>query len=239
MSFSIFYCTTRNGKNTRQQHLDVIRKKHGLHYVPLPVRIYIFNVIRDGDDKSKAAADTLVALYAPIHVDDLYRSRTLVGSHVALCHAVSAERGEVLRLIISLREMLTSPSCRVLGDRRRRTRPEWRSQWQAHRSKTRKCQTPSARQRFLCERHVCHSYTSRAITNMNQNSVSNGQLNNSHSARLEFSGKLMLLLFFFFSTAGHLTQKKKIIKINKINEEPLFNTGTKKKSNSPPIHSCL
>lgn len=106
-------------------------------------------------------------------------------------------RGEVLRLIISLREMLTSPSCRVPGDRRRRTRPEWRSQWQAHRSKTRKCQTPSARQRFLCERHVCHRYTSRAITNMNQNSVSNGQLDNSHSAKLEFSGKLMLLLFFF------------------------------------------
>lgn len=49
---------------------------------------------------------------------------------------------------------------------------------------------------FLCERHVCHRYTSQAITNMNQNSVSNGQLNNSDSARPEFSGKLILLLFF-------------------------------------------
>lgn len=45
--------------------------------------------------------------------------------------------------------MLTSPSCRVPGDRGRRTRPEWRSQWQAHRSKTGKCQTPSTRQRFF------------------------------------------------------------------------------------------
>lgn len=45
--------------------------------------------------------------------------------------------------------MLTSPSCRVPGDRGRRTRPEWRSQWQAHRSKTGKCQTPSTRPRFF------------------------------------------------------------------------------------------
>lgn len=51
-------------------------------------------------------------------------------------------------LLILLREVLTSPSCRLLSDRGRRTRPEWRSQWQAHRSKTGKCQTQSARQGF-------------------------------------------------------------------------------------------
>lgn len=121
--------------------------------IPHPVWIYIFNVISDGDDTSKPGVNSPVALYShrkynSIHIDDVYFS-CLLGiptlHNITQCNIFG---NRVLCFIISLREMLTSQCCRVLSERGRRTRPEWRSQWQAHRSKTGKCQTPSARQRF-------------------------------------------------------------------------------------------
>lgn len=68
ISIYIFFFAHWRTKNT-QQHLTVIKEKRRLHYVPLPVQIYIFNAISDGDDKSKAATGTLVALCTPVCAD--------------------------------------------------------------------------------------------------------------------------------------------------------------------------
>lgn len=116
-----------------------------------PVSIYIFNVISGGDDASApwcypTCCSHPLYTFVTVKIFSVPAGWWCLHTTPPLMQCIRRHRGVVL--MISLQEALTSPSCRVLSDRGRKIRPEWKSLWQAHRSKTGKCQTPSARRSF-------------------------------------------------------------------------------------------
>lgn len=118
-----------------------------------PVWIYIFNVISDGCDAAKpeckytcCSMQKSNALFFFFSTMLIFKFSHFLLDRVGISRLHKGRWGFVL--IILLQEVLTLPSCRVLSDRGRRTGPEWGSQWQAHRSKSGKCQTLRKKQSF-------------------------------------------------------------------------------------------